>query len=37
MRKLMKKRRDSKIFRRTAQKTAVANLNSTSFRGGIRL
>ena len=37
MRKLMKKRKDRKIFRRTAQSTAVANLNSTSFRGGIRL
>ena len=37
MRRMMKKRVDRKIFRRTAQSTAVANLNSYSFRGGIRL
>lgn len=36
MRKLMKKRRDSKVFARTANRTAKVNLGTTA-RGGIRL
>ena len=38
MRRLrVRKRRDRKIFQRTASKVARANLVSSSFRGGIRL
>lgn len=37
MRKMMHRRKDRKIFQRTARSTAVANLSSMSFRGGIRL
>lgn len=36
-RKLMKKKRDSKFFRRTARKTASANITKHVPRGGIRL
>lgn len=36
-RKKMVRRVDKAIFRRTARSTAAANLNSTCYRGGIRL
>lgn len=37
MRVRVKKRRDKRIFARTARKVAKANLSSSSYRGGIRL
>lgn len=37
MRRKMNKRQDRAIFKRTASSIAKANLNSTNFRGGIRL
>lgn len=33
----LRKRRDKKIFARTASRVAKANLVSSSYRGGIRL
>lgn len=36
-RKLMKARKDSKIFRRTAVKTKKINISPKVMRGGIRL
>lgn len=37
MRKKVPKRKDIKIFRRTAAKSKKININPTIFRGGIRL
>lgn len=37
MRKKMKRSVDRAIFKRTASSVAVANLNTGSYRGGIRL
>ena len=37
MRKKMSKRKDNKIFRRTAVKSKKININPSIFRGGIRL
>lgn len=37
MRTKANRKRDKSIFRRTAQSTAAANLNGSSYRGGIRL
>lgn len=37
MRKKVPKRKDNKIFRRTAAKSKKININPTIFRGGIRL
>ena len=36
-RKQMPKRKDRKVFRRTAAKSKKVNINPTIFRGGIRL
>ncbi len=37
MRKKMPRRKDNKIFRRTAAKSKKININPKIFRGGIRL
>lgn len=37
MRRKVSKRKDNKIFRRTAAKSKKININPTIFRGGIRL
>lgn len=37
MRKKMRKQRDRKIFRNTADKTRVINVKPVVMRGGIRL
>jgi hypothetical protein len=37
MRKKMPKKKDNKVFRRTAAKSKKININPTIFRGGIRL
>ncbi len=37
MRKKVPKRKDNKVFRRTAAKSKKININPTIFRGGIRL
>lgn len=37
MRRKMPKRKDNKIFRRTAAKSKKININPKIFRGGIRL
>lgn len=37
MAKRMKKRRDRKVFRKTADKTKTVNVKPMLFRGGIRL
>lgn len=37
MRMRLNRKKDRIVFRRTAQRTAKANLYSTSARGGIRL
>lgn len=37
MRKRMSKKKDNKVFRRTASKSKKININPTIFRGGIRL
>ena len=37
MRKKMPRRKDNKVFRRTATKSKKININPTIFRGGIRL
>ena len=37
MRKKQLKRKDNKVFRRTAAKSKKININPTIFRGGIRL
>ncbi len=37
MRKKMPKKKDNKVFRRTASKSKKININPTIFRGGIRL
>lgn len=37
MRKLMKKRKDRKVFSKTANKTKSVNVKPVSMRGGIRL
>ena len=37
MRKKMPKRKDNKIFRRTAAKSKKINIDPKIFRGGIRL
>lgn len=37
MRKRVPKKKDNKIFRRTAAKSKKININPTIFRGGIRL
>lgn len=36
-RKIMNRRKDKKIFKRTANKVAAANVNVNNYRGGIRL
>ena len=36
-RKKMPKKKDKKVFRRTAAKSKKININPTIFRGGIRL
>lgn len=36
-RKIHSKRLDNSMFRRTAQRTAAANITSYNYRGGIRL
>ncbi|AVA31639.1 hypothetical protein [Gokushovirus MK-2017] len=36
-RRSMPKRRDSKVFRRTAVRSKKININPTIYRGGIRL
>lgn len=37
MRKRTNRRKDNKIFRRTAARSKKININPTIFRGGIRL
>lgn len=37
MRKIMPRRKDRKVFRRTAVKSKKINVNPTIYRGGIRL
>ncbi len=37
MRKIMPKRTDRRVFRRTASSSKKININPTVFRGGIRL
>ena len=37
MRKMMRPKKDKKVFRRTAVKSKKINVNPTIFRGGIRL
>ena len=37
MRKIMRKGKDSRVFRRTAVKSKKINLSPRSMRGGIRL
>lgn len=37
MRRKMNHRKDKAVFKRTASSVASANLNGSSFRGGIRL
>ncbi len=37
MRKKMPKRKDNKVFRRTAAKSKKINIDPKIFRGGIRL
>lgn len=37
MRKKQPKKKDNKVFRRTAAKSKRININPTIFRGGIRL
>lgn len=37
MRKRVPKKKDNKIFRRTAAKSKKININPAIFRGGIRL
>ncbi len=37
MAKRMKKKRDRKVFRKTADKTKTVNVKPMLFRGGIRL
>lgn len=37
MRKVMPKRKDHKIFKRTAAKSKKININPKIYRGGIRL
>lgn len=37
MRKIMPKRSDRRVFRRTASSSKKINVNPTIFRGGIRL
>lgn len=37
MRKMMRPKKDKKVFRRTASKSKKININPTVFRGGIRL
>lgn len=37
MRKRMNKRRDRKVFKKTANKTRLINLKPVVMRGGIRL
>lgn len=37
MRQRMPRSKDRRIFNRTARSTAAANLNGSSYRGGIRL
>lgn len=37
MAKRMKKKRDRKVFRKTADKTKLVNVKPMLFRGGIRL
>lgn len=37
MRRKVSKRKDNKIFRRTAAKSKKININPTIFRGGVRL
>lgn len=37
MRRKMPRRKDNRVFRRTAAKSKKININPTIFRGGIRL
>lgn len=37
MRKMMPRRKDKKVFRRTAIKSKKINVNPVIYRGGIRL
>jgi hypothetical protein len=37
MRKMMRPKKDKKVFRRTAAKSKKININPTVVRGGIRL
>ncbi len=37
MRKKQPKKKDNKLFRRTASKSKKININPTIFRGGVRL
>lgn len=37
MRKIMKKRKDKRVFSKTANRTKALNVRPVSMRGGIRL